>query len=79
MLNCKLKVILAERNMTQKELSEIINVRAPTISAIANNTAKQIPVYVICRMCELFACQPGDIWEYIPELSHSPLENPEGK
>lgn len=63
----RLKVLLAERGMTQKELSEITGIRAPTISAICLGTVKQFPVSAINAICHALDCQPGDIMEYIPE------------
>ena len=63
----KLKVMLAIRGMTQKDLAEKTGIRPPTISAIATGTIKQIPIGVIERICEALDCQPGDIMEYVPE------------
>ena len=60
----KLKVLLAEREMTQKQLAEITGIRPPTISAICTNTAKQVPVYAIERICKALSCQPGDFIVY---------------
>lgn len=55
-----LKVMLAKREMTQKDLSEKTGIRPPTISAIANNTAKHLPIDVISKICEVLDCKPGD-------------------
>lgn len=57
----KLKKLLAMSEITQKKLSEITGIRPPTISAICNNSAKQIPVGVIEKICVALHCQPGDI------------------
>ena len=64
-IKMKLKVMLAMREMTQKELSEKTGVRPPTISAICTGSAKHIPVDVLERICEALDCQPGDIVEYV--------------
>jgi len=63
-LRFRLKVLLAEHEMTQKQLAEITGIRPPTISAICTNTAKQIPVTVIERICHALSCQPGDLMAY---------------
>ncbi len=60
-----LKKLLALKEMTQKELSEITGIRPPTISAICNNSIKEVPVGVIEKICKALECQPGDIMEYI--------------
>ena len=67
MIKCKLKVILAINEMTQKELAERTGIRPPTISAMANNTAKHYPVDVMDKICSVLNCSVGDLLEYIPE------------
>lgn len=63
----RLKVLLAQKGMTQKELAQITGIRAPTISAICNGTIKEIPVGVLSKICIALGCQPGDILEYEDE------------
>ena len=66
MIKSKLKVMLAMREMTQKDLAERTGIRPPTISAICVGTVKQYPIYALDRICEVLDCQPRDILEYIP-------------
>ncbi len=63
-LKMTLKVMLAKREMTQKQLSDNTGIRPPTISAICTNTAKHLPVDVIEKICECLECQPGDWIEF---------------
>ena len=63
-LRFRLKVLLAEHDMTQRQLAEITGIRPPTISAICANTVKQMPVTVIERICHALSCQPGDLMIY---------------
>lgn len=65
MVKFKVKVMLAMREMTQKELAEKTGIRPPTISAICTGTIKHLPVDVLDRICDVLDCQPGDIVEYI--------------
>lgn len=67
MIRFKTKVVLADREMTQKQLWEAAKVRPPTISAMCTGTAKQIPVDVLDRICGVLHCQPGDLLEHIPD------------
>ncbi|MCI6123079.1 MAG: helix-turn-helix transcriptional regulator [Christensenellaceae bacterium] len=66
MIKFKVKIMLAMREMTQKELAERTGIRPPTISAICLGTIKHIPVDVLDRMCDVLNCQPGDLVEFIP-------------
>ena len=65
MIKFKVKVKLAEREMTQKELAEKTNIRPPTISAICTGTVKHLPVDALNKICDVLDCQPGDIIEYV--------------
>ena len=65
MVKFKVKVMLAMREMTQKELAEKTGIRPPTISAICTGTIKHLHVDVLDRICDVLDCQPGDIVEYI--------------
>ena len=57
------------REMTQKELVERTGVRQPTISALCTGKAKHLPLDVLEKMCEVLHCQPGDLFEYVPDVS----------
>ena len=65
MIKFKVKVMLAIREMTQKELAEKTNIRPPTISAICTGTVKHLPVDALNKICDVLDCQPGDIIEYV--------------
>lgn len=67
MIKFKLKVLLAMHDMTQKKISEITNIRQPTISAICNNNIKQLPIDALDKLCAALNCQPADIMEYISD------------
>ncbi len=61
------KVVLADRQMTQRQLWEAAEVRPPTISALCTGSVKQIPVDVLDKVCRVLNCQPGDLLEYVAD------------
>ena len=67
MIKFKVKVLLAMREMTQKELAERTGVRPPTVSAICTGTVKHLPVDALDKICKVLDCQPGDLLEYVKE------------
>lgn len=67
MIRSHLKEILAKRNMSQLQLVKLTKIRQPTISAICLGTAKYISVDGISEICRVLDCQPGDLFEYIPD------------
>lgn len=67
MLKSRLKILLAEHDMTQTKLSELTGIRPGTITNIVNGNIKQIPVSAVCKICETLKCDIGDIFRYIPD------------
>lgn len=67
MIKFRLKALLADKNMTQKELSEITGIRPPTISAIATSSIREIPVGVLDKICATLNCAVGDLIVYSEE------------
>ena len=64
MIKFKVKVMLAIREMTQKDLAEKTGIRPPTISAICTNTIKHLPIDALNKICAALDCQPADLMEY---------------
>jgi len=67
MIKFKVKVMLALREMTQKELAEKTGIRPPTVSAICTGAVKHLPVDALNKICEVLNCQPADLMEYVDE------------
>ena len=67
MIKFTVKVMLAKREMTQKELAEKTGIRPPTISAICTGSIKHLPVEALNKICAVLNCQPADIMEFIPD------------
>ena len=67
MIKFKVKVLLAMRDMTQKELAEKTGIRPPTISAICTGAIKHLPIDALEKICNVLDCQPGDLMEYVKE------------
>ena len=67
MIKFKVKVMLAIREMTQKDLAEKTGIRPPTIYAICTNTIKHLPVDALNKICAALDCQPADLMEYVAD------------
>ena len=67
MIKFKVKVMLAMRDMTQKELAERTGIRPPTVSASCTGAVKHLPVEALDKICEVLDCQPADLMEYVKE------------
>lgn len=67
MIKFKVKVMLAVREMTQKQLADRTGIRPPTISAICTGSIKHLPVDALDKICTVLDCQPSDLMEYVPD------------
>lgn len=67
MLKFKLHILMAEKRMTQKELSSITGIHPSIINKYYNETIIRIPKEHIEIFCKVFNCQVQDLIEYVPE------------
>lgn len=67
MIRIKIAELLAKNKMTQKQLSELTNIRAATISKMHYEENKRITIQQIDILCKVLHCQVGDILEYVEE------------
>lgn len=67
MIKFTVKVQLAIREMTQKQLAEVTGIRPTTISKICLGTIKEVPVSVLDKLCTALDCQPADLMQHIPD------------
>ena len=68
MLKSRLKVLLAEHDTNQRQVAAKLSIREASLNTIANNRIKQIPVDIVCKLCQEFNCDIGDIWTYQKEI-----------
>jgi putative transcriptional regulator len=61
-----LDVMLARRKMRSKELAERIGITEQNVSLLKSGKVKGVRFETLERICEVLACQPGDILEYRP-------------
>ena len=61
MIKCRLKSVLKDRNISQKELCQMINARPSTICDLCNNNAESIKFSLLERICSALRCDITDI------------------
>ncbi len=62
-----LDVMLAKRKMRSKELAERIGITEQNISLLKSGKVKGVRFETLAKICEVLACQPGDILEYVAD------------
>jgi putative transcriptional regulator len=59
----KLKEILEEKGISERELSRITGIRQPTINEMCRNQSKRIPLENLAKICEVLDVDIPDILE----------------
>jgi putative transcriptional regulator len=63
-ITIQLDVVMAQKKMSLKELSELVGVSNVNLSILKQNKAKAIRFSTLEAICEALNCQPGDIIKY---------------
>jgi len=64
-------VMLAKRKMSVTELSERVGITMANISILKNGKAKAVRFETLDKICQALNCQPGDVFEYVPDEEES--------
>ena len=64
-------VMLAKRKMSVTELSEKLGITMANVSILENGKAKAGKVETLNKLCAALDCQPGDLFEYVPDETES--------
>ena len=65
-------VMLAKRKIRSKELAEAIGITEQNLSILKTGKAKAIRLATLDAICDYLSCQPGDILEFVSELTPAP-------
>jgi putative transcriptional regulator len=60
----RLDRLLQERGLTLTELADLVDVTVVNLSVLKNGRARAIRFSTLTALCEVLACQPGDLLEY---------------
>lgn len=64
-------VMLAKRKMSVTELSEKLGITMANVSILKNGKAKAVKAETLNKLCAALDCQPGDLFEYVPDETES--------
>ena len=72
---CHLDVLLEQRQMTLKELSERVGVTVVNLSVLKNDRARAVRFSTLSALCGALDCQPGDLFSYRPDQDRRTQEH----
>lgn len=62
----RMKVILADRDMTIKDLAKLTDYYYTTIQRFCSSERENVNLLILAKVCEVLNIQPGDVFVYIP-------------
>jgi putative transcriptional regulator len=64
MIKCHLSRLMGERKMKIVDVARETGLHRNTITLLYNETATRLDLDSIDRLCKLFSCQVGDLFEF---------------
>jgi putative transcriptional regulator len=61
----KLDQLLAERDMSQHELSRLTGIRQPSINEMCRNQTVRLPLANLAKICEVLDCSITNVLELV--------------
>ena len=62
-----LDMMLAKRKMTSLELAQRVGMTPANLSILKTGKAKAVRISTMEAICRELDCQPGDLFEFVPE------------
>ena len=75
MIVINVDVMLAKRKMSVTELTRRVGLTMANVSLLKTGKVKAIRLATLNKLCEVLACQPGDILEYLPDRAGGEKED----
>jgi len=63
----RLDRVMADRKMSLNELSERVGITLANLSNLKNAKISAVKLSTMEAVCRALSCQPGDLFEYIPD------------
>lgn len=73
----RLDVMLALRKMTSRSLAAQVGISEQNLSLLKSGKVRGVRFATLEAICAALECQPGDIFEYVPDQPDSKLSDDE--
>jgi len=71
MIRINLDVMMAKRKISLTELAEKVGLTMSNLSVLKTEKARAIRFSTLDSICKALNCQPGDIFEYLPDKNEN--------
>lgn len=67
MIRCHLSTLMGRDKLRIAEVARRTGLNRSTITALHRETTTRVDLPAIERLCRLFSCNVGDLFEYVPD------------
>ena len=67
MIRCHLSTLMGRDKLRIADVSRRTGLNRSTITALYRETATRVDLPAVERLCRLFNCRVGDLFEYVPD------------
>ncbi len=64
---CKLSTILGNKRLKMSDIVRETGLAKATVHALYHDRVQKVDYRVINKLCTVLNCQPGDLFEYVPD------------
>lgn len=72
MIKCHLSRLMGEHKMKVIDVARETGLHRNTITLLYRETAERVELDTMERLCKLFGCRVGDLFEYVPSNEDAP-------
>lgn len=66
MIRCHLSRMMGERKMKIMDVARQTGLNRSTVTRLYNETAQRVELDAVEKLCRLFDCEVGELFEHIP-------------
>lgn len=67
MIKCHLSRLMGEKKMKIIDVARDAGLHRNTVTLLYNETANRVDLETVDRLCKLFQCKVGDLFEFFPD------------
>jgi putative transcriptional regulator len=67
MIKCHLSTLMGQKKLKIADVARETNLNRSTITALYKETATRVDLEAIDRLCVLFNCEVGDLFEFVED------------
>ncbi len=71
MIRCNLSTLMGRDKLRITDVARQTGLNRSTITALYRETATRVDLSAIERLCRLFRCQVGELFEHLPDIGET--------